>query len=41
MNTLIALSYPDLESAHRVLAELGTLRDRHVVALSGVGCRDR
>ncbi|WP_175998751.1 DUF1269 domain-containing protein [Burkholderia stabilis] len=36
MNTLIALSYPDLETAHRALAELGTLRDRHVVALSGV-----
>ncbi|WP_367190666.1 hypothetical protein [Burkholderia sp. Ed8] len=36
MNTLIVLSYPDLEAARRALAELGTLRDRHVVALSGV-----
>ncbi|VWC73307.1 membrane protein [Burkholderia lata] len=36
MNTLIVLSYPDLAAAHRALAELDTLRDRHVVALSGV-----
>ncbi|WGY73451.1 hypothetical protein KEC55_32295 [Burkholderia cepacia] len=36
MNTLIVLSYPDLDAARRVMAELGTLRDRHVVALSGV-----
>ncbi|KVN65479.1 hypothetical protein [Burkholderia anthina] len=36
MNTLIVLSYPDLDAARRALAELGTLRDRHVVALSGV-----
>ncbi|VWC17344.1 membrane protein [Burkholderia arboris] len=36
MNTLIALSYPDLPAAHRALAELGTLRDRHVVALAAV-----
>ena len=33
MNTLIVLSYPDLAAAHRALAELDTLRDRHVVAL--------
>ncbi|MDF3084203.1 hypothetical protein [Burkholderia sola] len=36
MNTLIVLSYPDLDAARRALAELGTLRDRHVVALAGV-----
>ncbi|RQS28839.1 hypothetical protein DIE03_17285 [Burkholderia sp. Bp8992] len=36
MNTLIVLSYPDLDAARRAMAELGTLRDRHVVALSGV-----
>ncbi|WP_175975266.1 DUF1269 domain-containing protein [Burkholderia sp. BCC1047] len=36
MNTLIVLSYPDFDAARRALAELGTLRDRHVVALAGV-----
>ncbi|MBR8511574.1 hypothetical protein [Burkholderia cenocepacia] len=36
MNTLIVLSYPDLDAARRALAELGTLRDQHVVALAGV-----
>ncbi|MDN7596941.1 hypothetical protein [Burkholderia multivorans] len=33
MNTLIALSYPDLDTAHRALA---ALRDARTVALSGV-----
>ncbi|KFG94717.1 membrane protein [Burkholderia paludis] len=36
MNTLIVLSYPDLDALRRALAELGTLRDRRVIALSGV-----
>ncbi|WP_261529385.1 DUF1269 domain-containing protein [Burkholderia multivorans] len=36
MNTLIALSYPDLDTAHRALAALAALRDAQTVALSGV-----
>ncbi|MEB2488886.1 DUF1269 domain-containing protein [Burkholderia multivorans] len=36
MNTLIALSYPDLDAAHRALAALAALRDAQTVALSGV-----
>ncbi|MBU9403166.1 DUF1269 domain-containing protein [Burkholderia multivorans] len=36
MNTLIALSYPDLDTAHRALAALAALRHAQTVALSGV-----
>lgn len=36
INTLIALSYPDLDTAHRALAALAALRDARTVALSGV-----
>ena len=39
MNTLIVLSYPDLDAARRALAELGTLRDRHVVTPCDLACK--
>ncbi|WP_322025479.1 hypothetical protein [Burkholderia sp. BCC1977] len=36
MNTLIVVSYPDLDTARRAAAELATLRERAVVSLEGV-----
>nr|WP_057930076.1 hypothetical protein [Burkholderia ambifaria] len=36
MNTLIVMSYPDLDTARRAAAELATLRDRNAVSLAGI-----